>query len=93
MKSNKSMSQKKYLNQNPFFAISKMALKLQKMQFREIDLLDFTTFLVGTAVYEFKLPLNDLSSIQTNLLHRSQCIIDPHFLLIHKRTLPGVFHL
>ena len=53
VKSNKSISRKKNFDQNPFFAISKMAknqilksLKLTKMQFYEkkINLFDLTSF-------------------------------------------------
>ena len=55
MESNRSISQKNFFDQNPFFAILKMTknqflnrgkrLKLPKMQFHEIDLFDFTSFL------------------------------------------------
>ena len=55
MESNRSISRKKFFDQNTFFAILKMAknqflnqgkrLKLPKMQFHEIDIFDFTRFL------------------------------------------------
>ena len=59
MKSNKSVSRKKFFGQTPFFAISEMAkksifelgksLKLPELQFHEkIDLFDFTNFFAWT---------------------------------------------